>query len=31
VGADAEEMLRVIREKSDAEQDALRLQLAGLS
>jgi NAD(P)-dependent dehydrogenase (short-subunit alcohol dehydrogenase family) len=31
VGADAEEMLRVVREKSDAEQDALRLKLAGLS
>jgi NAD(P)-dependent dehydrogenase (short-subunit alcohol dehydrogenase family) len=31
VGADAEEMLRVVREKSDAEQDGLRLQLAGLS
>jgi len=31
VGADAEEMLRAVREKSDAEQDALRLQLAGLS
>ena len=31
VGADAEEMLRVVREKSDTEQDALRLQLAGLS
>ncbi len=31
VGADAEEMLRVVREKSDAEQDALRLQLVGLS
>jgi len=31
VGADAGEMLRVVREKSDAEQDALRLQLAGLS
>src|SRR6266567_4701627 len=31
VGADAEEMLRVVREKSDAEQDALRLQLGGLS
>jgi hypothetical protein len=30
-GADAEEMLRVVREKSDAEQDALRLQLVGLS
>ena len=31
VGADAEEMLRIAREKSDAEQDALRLQLVGLS
>ena len=31
VGADAGEMLRVAREKSDAEQDALRLQLVGLS
>jgi len=31
VGADAEEMLRVVREKSEAEQDALRLQLVGLS
>jgi NAD(P)-dependent dehydrogenase (short-subunit alcohol dehydrogenase family) len=30
VGADAEEILRAVREKSDAEQDALRLQLAGL-
>jgi NAD(P)-dependent dehydrogenase (short-subunit alcohol dehydrogenase family) len=30
VGADAEEMLRVVREKSDAEQDALRRRLAGL-
>src|SRR5882724_12763212 len=30
-GADAEEMLRVVREKSDAELDALRLQLAGLA
>ena len=30
VGVDAEEMLRCVREKSDAEQDALRLQLAGL-
>jgi NAD(P)-dependent dehydrogenase (short-subunit alcohol dehydrogenase family) len=29
VGADAEEMLRVVREKSDSEQDALRLRLAG--
>jgi NAD(P)-dependent dehydrogenase (short-subunit alcohol dehydrogenase family) len=31
VGADAAEMLRVAREKSDAEQDALRLRLVGLS
>jgi NAD(P)-dependent dehydrogenase (short-subunit alcohol dehydrogenase family) len=31
VGPDAEEMLRFVREKSDAEQDALRLQLVGLS
>jgi hypothetical protein len=31
VGQDAGEMLRVVREKSDAEQDALRLQLVGLS
>ena len=31
VGTDAEEMLRVAREKSDAEQDALRLRLVGLS
>ena len=31
VGTDAEEMLRVVRDKSDAEQDALRLQLVGLS
>jgi len=30
VGADAEEMLRAVRNKSDAEQDALRLRLAGL-
>jgi NAD(P)-dependent dehydrogenase (short-subunit alcohol dehydrogenase family) len=30
VGPDAEEMLRLAREKSDAEQDALRLQLVGL-
>src|SRR5882724_5197424 len=30
VGADAEEMLRVVREKSDAEQDTLRLKLVGL-
>jgi NAD(P)-dependent dehydrogenase (short-subunit alcohol dehydrogenase family) len=31
VGADAEDVLRAVREKSDAEQDALRLQLAGLA
>ena len=31
VGDDAEEMLRAVREKSDAEQDALRLRLVGLS
>jgi NAD(P)-dependent dehydrogenase (short-subunit alcohol dehydrogenase family) len=31
VGSDAEEMLRVVREKSEAEQDAFRLQLVGLS
>jgi len=31
VGPDAEEMLRLVREKSDAELDALRLQLVGLS
>jgi NAD(P)-dependent dehydrogenase (short-subunit alcohol dehydrogenase family) len=31
VGADTEEMLQFVREKSDAEQDALRLQLVGLS
>ncbi len=31
VGEDAEEMLRFVREKSDAEQDALRLQIVGLS
>ncbi len=30
VGSDADEILRVVREKSAAEQDALRLQLAGL-
>jgi NAD(P)-dependent dehydrogenase (short-subunit alcohol dehydrogenase family) len=30
VGPDAEEILRAVREKSDAEQDALRLKLAGL-
>jgi hypothetical protein len=31
VGDDAKEMLRVVREQSDAEQDALRLKLAGLN
>ena len=31
VGPDAEEMLRVVREKSEAEQDAFRLRLVGLS
>ena len=31
VGADAGEMLQLAREKSDAEQDAFRLQLVGLS
>jgi hypothetical protein len=30
VGDDAAEMLRAVREKSDAELDALRLQIAGL-
>jgi len=30
VGQDAEEILRVVREKSDDEQDALRLQIVGL-
>jgi NAD(P)-dependent dehydrogenase (short-subunit alcohol dehydrogenase family) len=30
IGADADEMLRAAREKSDAELDALRLQIAGL-
>ena len=30
VGADADEMLRAAREKSDAELDALRLELVGL-
>jgi hypothetical protein len=30
VGTDAEEMLRVVSAKSDAEQDAFRLQLVGL-
>jgi NAD(P)-dependent dehydrogenase (short-subunit alcohol dehydrogenase family) len=31
VGPDAEEMLRLVREKSDAELDAFRLRLAGLN
>jgi NAD(P)-dependent dehydrogenase (short-subunit alcohol dehydrogenase family) len=31
VGPDAEEMLQVVREKSDAEQDAFRLQIVGLA
>jgi NAD(P)-dependent dehydrogenase (short-subunit alcohol dehydrogenase family) len=31
VGQDAEEILRVVREQSEDEQDALRLQLVGLS
>jgi NAD(P)-dependent dehydrogenase (short-subunit alcohol dehydrogenase family) len=31
VGPEAEKMLQLVREKSDAEQDALRLQLIGLS
>ena len=30
VGQDAEEILRIVREKSDDEQDALRLQIVGL-
>jgi hypothetical protein len=30
VGADAEEILRLVREKSDAELDALRLHMVGL-
>jgi mannose/cellobiose epimerase-like protein (N-acyl-D-glucosamine 2-epimerase family) len=30
VGKDAEDILRQVREKSDAELDALRLQLVGL-
>jgi len=30
VGPDADEMFRTVREKSDAEQDAFRLQLVGL-
>jgi NAD(P)-dependent dehydrogenase (short-subunit alcohol dehydrogenase family) len=31
VGQDSEEMLRFVREKSDAEQDAFRLKVVGLS
>jgi NAD(P)-dependent dehydrogenase (short-subunit alcohol dehydrogenase family) len=31
VGSDAEDMLRLVREKSDAGQDAFRLQVVGLS
>jgi NAD(P)-dependent dehydrogenase (short-subunit alcohol dehydrogenase family) len=31
VGQDAEEILRAVREQSDAEQDALRLQIVGLN
>jgi NAD(P)-dependent dehydrogenase (short-subunit alcohol dehydrogenase family) len=31
VGADADEILRLVREKSDAELDTLRLQLAGVA
>jgi hypothetical protein len=31
VGEDAAEMLRFVHEKSDAEQDALRLKMVGLS
>jgi hypothetical protein len=30
VGADAEEILRLVREKSDADLDAMRLQVVGL-
>jgi hypothetical protein len=30
VGTDAEEILRFVHEKSDAEQDAMRLQMVGL-
>jgi hypothetical protein len=30
VGADAEEVLRLVREKSDAEQNAIRLHMVGL-
>jgi hypothetical protein len=31
VGQDAEEMLRLVREKADSDQDAFRLTLVGLS
>ena len=31
VGADAEKILQLVREKSDAELDVLRLQLVGLN
>jgi len=31
VGQDAEEMLRIVHEKSDTEQDAFRLKVVGLS
>jgi len=31
VGRDAEEILRAVREQSDAEQDALRIQIVGLN
>jgi len=31
VGADADEMLRAVREKSDAELDAFRLEIAGIA
>ena len=30
VGKDSEEILRMVREKSDDEQDILRLEIAGL-
>jgi NAD(P)-dependent dehydrogenase (short-subunit alcohol dehydrogenase family) len=31
VGEDAEQVMRLVREKSDAEQDAMRLQIVGLA
>jgi hypothetical protein len=31
VGEDAEEVLRLIHEKSDAEQDQIRLRMVGLT